>query len=340
MKRIFILSILVLLVACDAKFDEQLLDVSIDDSFLEDFWITAIAFEEDGTAWLGTVEQGLIRVKDGKTKVFDATNSNLPDSLWINDIEIDVSGNVWIAANGVIKYDGANFTQYLSDRNENPGSTVRDLEISRDNELWVAGNISDPDFYNSIDGLDWQSNPTDIQSQEGTISINSIAIDHDDNVWMSINGRTVNNAFLVKYNGEKWTTYGAEELGFQPYWIKDIAIDSKDKVWGVIDYSLSSTFFDYRPLLFSFDGKTGKSYLPEEDFTNFLIASKIMIDSQDRVWVAGTRSISILQNEAWITNFTLPNERTIFTIAAYSADQVWVGTDRGVTVLNIEDVIK
>jgi len=340
MKRIILLPFLVLLFACDATIENLPADISINDSFLEDFWISAIAFEEDGTAWLGTVQQGLIRVKNGKTKIFDATNSNIPDSLWINDIEIDASGNVWIAANGVIKYDGTDFTQYLSERTDKNGNTIRDLEIGRDNELWLAGNVTDSEISNSVDGLDWQTTPVDIQSQEGIITIYSIAIDHDDNVWMSINGRTVNSAFLAKYNGDKWTTYGADELGFQPYWIKDIAIDSKNKVWGVIDYSLSSTFFDYRPLLFSFDGTSGKSYLPGEDFTNFLIASKIMIDAHDRVWVAGTRSISVMENESWISNFTLPNERTVLTFEARSADEVWVGTDRGVTILDVDEVLE
>ncbi len=339
MNRILIIFLLSFLISCESQAPEIAPNFNIDDSFLEDYWITAIAFEADGTAWLGTVEKGIIRVKDGKTKVFDATNSNLPDSLWINDIEIDQSGNVWIGTEGIIKFDGSTFTGYYSDRAENYGKPVRDLEIGHDNQLWIAGNISDPDLYSSIDGLDWQSNPADIQSQYGTLIINSIAIDKDDNVWMSVNG-TVNNAYIAKFNGNMWETFGAEELGFQPYWIKDIDTDSQNRVWGVIDYSLSSTFFEYRPILFSFDGNTGKSFLPGEDFQNFFLASKIMVDANDRVWVTGTRSISILENEQWIANFSLPNERTIFTIAEFSANQVWIGTDKGITVVNVMDILE
>ena len=93
MKRLLpVLLFLALVNAC--KKSENPVPLEISDARLQDYHIISIAFDPSGTAWLGTLSQGLIRHSGTNIAVFDSTNSilNKPPSGTLKSIKKEMSG--------------------------------------------------------------------------------------------------------------------------------------------------------------------------------------------------------------------------------------------------------
>ncbi|GLX80042.1 hypothetical protein tinsulaeT_33820 [Thalassotalea insulae] len=99
--------------------------------------ILALFEDQNNQLWIGTDGGGLNRFNK-QTNTFkhylnDPSNSNSLISNSINDIIQDSNGNYWIATSkGLDKFDGQNFTHYLSNHN------IKTVFIDDTDILWVA----------------------------------------------------------------------------------------------------------------------------------------------------------------------------------------------------------
>lgn len=59
---------------------------------LDNYFVTSIAFDQEGTAWIGTYKQRLIKYNPKEFKVFNSTNSIIPSYFTIYDIAVDSRG--------------------------------------------------------------------------------------------------------------------------------------------------------------------------------------------------------------------------------------------------------
>ena len=70
---------------------------------LEGYHITAIDFDKAGNAWLGTLNQGLIKFDGQNIIVYPEITS------MIRALKVDGENQVYLAADGLIKFDGKKF---------------------------------------------------------------------------------------------------------------------------------------------------------------------------------------------------------------------------------------
>ena len=93
---------------------------------------------ENNYIWAGTCG-GLVRIdaQTDETISFNSSNSGLSDN-YINAITIDKSGYKWLATNdGLVKYDGKNWTTYNDDTSDLPEDCIIALTIDDDN-IWIG----------------------------------------------------------------------------------------------------------------------------------------------------------------------------------------------------------
>ena len=295
-KVICILCIAVFCYSCD-KMEQETRGFKLES--LDGYAVQAIAFDSKGNAWIGTQGKGLIRYNENKNEVvlYNSENSILPESFVLWDIAVDKNDNVWIGADGLWKFDGKNFTHYNSQNTAMPEDVVWSIAVDSKNNIWFASCRYNQGGLVKYDGRTWTAYTPD-NSPLPINSIKGIAIDKSDNVWLSLSDYATWSS-LVKISDEKWNVYTEKELGFMPYNMGGIQFDSKNRLWGAIDYSLSSAILVGSPNLFIFDGKQ-TTQLSCRNNINTDGHTQITIDNKDNVWCFGIGMTSgVLIGEQW-----------------------------------------
>ena len=133
---IVLISLLLIHFSCHNDISSPLENIQLSDHILEGYYITAIDFDSEGTAWIGTFRQGLIKY-DGNITCFDTNNTSLPDSLYIRDIAVDKNDRVWIGTNkGLVKYCNDEFIFFTKSNSIMVTDNVYAISIdSEDNVL-------------------------------------------------------------------------------------------------------------------------------------------------------------------------------------------------------------
>ena len=196
--------------------------------------IKSITRDENGTIWLGTAGEGVVKF-DGKDKwsTYNEFNSGNPGNH-VDSIAIDQSGNVWVATgNGVAKFDrDTTWTVYntsnsgLPDNDTYPIAIDRTQEVSalREDELslWIG-------TFNGLarfDGTNWKTYNTSNSPIPGNL-VRSIAIDRDGNKWIG----TLYDG-LAKFNGDAtWEKYADFNSGLPNNDVYPITFDKEGNIW-------------------------------------------------------------------------------------------------------------
>ena len=325
-KPFFLLTILIILISCE---ETNKSSINFNEQIVDGYFVKSIAFDKQGNAWIGTFKQGLIKYRADETIVYNSENSIISDASVIYDIAVDSKNNVWIACDGLIKYDGTEFTYFKSTNSPIPEDFIRSIAIDSKDNIWFSSSRFRQGGVVKYDGVEWNVY-TPENSELPVNSVQSVTIDKDDNVWLAL-GEIVNNSYLVKISGDKWTTYTSDDLGFIPYHLGNIQIDSKKRVYGAIDYSLSSVISGDRPHIFMFDGNETEQIKND----SILNVNFITIDNQDNIWCATTfNGYAIYNEQKWtIDNLTF-KDAGIFAIEQAPDNRIWIGTNNGIRIGN------
>ena len=301
---------------------------------LDGYVVKAIAFDSKGNAWIGTQGQGLIRYNENETVIYNSENSVLPKDFVIWDIAVDKNDNVWIGANdGVWKYDGIEFTFYNSQNTAMPEDIVRSIAVDSKNNIWMASCRFRQGGLVKYDGNTWTAYTPD-NSPLPTNSVKGIAFDKSDNVWLSLSDY-VNQAYLVKISTDRWDIYDENDLGFKPYYFGGIQCDSKNRLWGAIDYSLSDTWVSPSPHFFIFDEKQTTPLSCGNDVRVTL--PRITIDNNDDVWCYGVGSVwGVWIGEQWkqLDNSVFGGANP-WIIKEATDHRIWFGTENGIYIRSV-----
>jgi len=324
MKIFLYLFIISIIISCERN--ESGLPLSFDEKILDGFFIKSIAFDQHGNAWIGTFKQGLIYHSNQETIYYNQENSPFSDSTVINDIAIDGRNNVWIACESLVKFDGQDFHIYNKSNTPIPEDYIRSVEIDSEDNVWFSSSRSREGGLVKYDGLNWK-----VYSPINTLlpanSISSIAIDGRDRVWIAMN-RYVDSAYLAVLENEDISVFTSSDIGFTPYWMGNIEAGTDGKVYGSVDYSLSSMWGHEGPQVFVFDGLISEQY----NYDKFSNVKFISLDRNNRVWCGVYGGYAVLDGSDWIKEDSCFREEGLFAIEQAPSGAMWFGTGDGVYV--------
>ena len=297
---------------------------------LDGYSVTAIAFDSKGNAWIAT-QKGLVRYNANEITIYNSENSGF--SGGDNDIAVDKNDNVWIGAGGVWKFDGTEFTFYNSQNTAMPENYVRSMAVDSKNNIWMTSCRFQQGGLVKYDGTEWTVYTPQNSPLPGSL-IYDIAIDKSDNVWLAM---FESQAYLVKISNDQWTAYYEKDLGFiRGGPIYSIQFDSRNRLWGGIDFTYSSLSYAPPPHFFIFDGNK-TTQLSCGNYVTTSLRPKITIDKNDYVWCLGIEYIfGVWINEKW-TQF---DESKLFggeSVRAVKEDlngRMWFGTRNGIYIRN------
>jgi ligand-binding sensor domain-containing protein len=310
---LYLISCSFLFISCEWSSEEPFQSRQI----LEGYHVTAIDFDGNGNAWLGTLNQGLIRFDGQRETIF----TEITSLIWA--LKVDSKNQVYMAtAEGLIKFDGEYFTRY--DNNPLMKGNVMALDIDSKDRVWFAVGGFKSGGLGKLDG-DVLSIYTPDNSPLPAHWVSAVKVGSHDEVWLSAQS-SVGSLHLAKIVEEDWVLYDSGNLGFKPYNISNLDENSKGELIGGIDYSLSSTYDPGRPPLFTFNEQEGRQIKSDRPF--FL--NYIFVDRSDRIWCAGSSGYALYENENWFFDEETFREISIFSIAQASDGAIWLGTGDGI----------
>ena len=106
--------------------------------------ISALACTTDGSIWVGSPQNGLTRIKDGKTSIYalgnDSTSRIMIDDH-INALTTDKTGNLWIATDGGLQTYNPRVNQFSNYTKENGKirvNNITSLHYTKSNRMLVG----------------------------------------------------------------------------------------------------------------------------------------------------------------------------------------------------------
>jgi ligand-binding sensor domain-containing protein len=187
-------------------------------------YVTSIFEDSKGNLWFGTNGNGIARYDGEKLKYF-TSKEGLPSDRVTGIIE-DSKGIFWLkTGEGVTKYDGKNFTNFLvGDDNSN---VISNLLIDSKNVFWVG-------TWNGVFKFDGEKfHPFSIPYPEVDTKINEdtkywisgISEDAEGNIWFARD-----NFGACKFDGISFTHFLKKD-GLHSNYVTDIEFDNNGSVW-------------------------------------------------------------------------------------------------------------
>jgi ligand-binding sensor domain-containing protein len=312
--------------------------IQISDHILQSYFVTSIAFDSKGTAWIGTFKQGLIKY-DGIATYYNSKNSTLPDSIVMRDIAVDKNDNIWIGSDaGLIKYDKMHFTLYNTSNSPLAEDVVWSIAIDDNNILWFASCRFRQGGLMKYDGENWTIY-TPENSELPSNSVRDVIVDSRNNKWVAMS-EVVNNGCIIKITGDYWTIFDKEDIGFIPYYFGNLAVDIENNVYASLDYGLSSLWDMTRPNILKYNDKNWTIINPvDENGESLGYVGKINIDLLGNIWASlqGREDfvLSVYNGKKWIYN---NSDFPIDWISEISIDEnntVWLGTGNGIYLVRL-----
>ena len=192
-----------------------------------------------------------------------------------------------------------------------PNNAIMDIEQTAEGYLWLA-------TYNGLtrfDGIEFQVYNRSTSPEFVTNSISALVVDDQNNLWVGTNG-----GGLLRYFQGSFTRYPADSINGSI--ITALAKGDDGVIWigtrqGLVKFE---------------DGVFGK--VGFEELQNINITS--MHYDQQRLWI-GTNTMGVfVVDDQGVINFTREhglNSNFVYSVFVDSRDQVWIGTDRGVSLI-------
>lgn len=309
----------------------------ISDHILQSYFVLSIAFDSEGTAWIGTFKQGLIKY-NGNATYYNSKNSTLPDSIVIRDIAVDKNDNIWLGSDaGLIKYDRIEFTIYNTSNSPIAEDVVWSIAVDDDNILWFSSCRFRQGGLMKLDGQNWTLY-TPENSELPSNSVCDVIVDSRNNKWIAMND-VIDNGCIIKLTDDKWTIFDKADFGFIPYHFGNLAVDIESKVYVSLDYGFSSLWDMTRPNILEYDGKNWTIKNPVDEMGESLgYVSKINIDLLGNLWASlhgrAEITLSVYNHNNWIYNNSIPPNGYSAEIAIDKNNTVWVGTVEGIYLID------
>jgi len=217
---------------------------------------------------------------------------------------------------------------------------ISSMAVDGQNRLWVGTSSESQDA--SIcyfDGDIWRENTPSVDSFH-IEDVACMVVDNEGDLWAGLNIEDPqddpNTPMLAKLENNTWHVISAKDLNnIDPGGIKDMAVDSENKVWIITDTTgvLRYNYITGEVILYPApEGSPPKEFM-----------KSLMIDNDDNVWI-GTVNLGIwkvdAQSHSWDNQYALLYDFpsgvvTINTMVADPYGNIWVGTDDGLLKLDL-----
>ena len=318
--------------------------------------LTNMFAEENGTLWIGTPDNGLVRYQNGQFQTFTTADGLSYKS--IEKIQKDVDGSILIStADGDVTWQNNRFTNkqlydfrnrktYISPSNTRWELTAAGLTATKDgrrkrSELpFNAAQITVNSAYNYLfyvplfedrDGALWFSasgklfklkddNLTTYTAKDGVPQSRAIVItqDHQGNIWL---GTEKDGACLLAENKMNCQTTAN---GLSSNYVMDIFTDRESTIWiSTYEKGINRVTKQVVTPLSTADGLPDKNVYP------------ILEDRQGVFWIGSFTSLSNYKNGKF-TNFTQKEGLIFYIVQSLLEDRdgrLWIGSIGGVEYL-------
>lgn len=267
---------------------------------------TAMLRDRNRELWLGTENQGLVRIGAHGVERLPAGDV-LPHGRIASLLE-DAEGSLWVGANGgLFRLRETLFTRYAR-KDGLSGDYIRAVMEDRRGDLWIGGG-------GGLDRLERDGSIAHVPvlAKNGDdVSVLSLAEDHDGDLWV---GTFADGIFRLR-NGRVSARVGMDE-GLPGGHVRAIAVDAAGLVWAGTQRGLVRL------------GAHGLMPAPQvPGLPSGLITALASIDGA--LWIGSVEGASVLRGHRVerIDVEGLGGARTVFGFRAIGRD-VWISTDRG-----------
>ena len=323
----------------DVKFEK----ITIKEGLSENTVYT-ITQDNHGFMWFGT-QDGLNKFDGYKVSIFSSMEKL--DSLsisdnWINKIQSDSEGNIYIATNGgglnVYNIHTQQFKHFLHDTND--GSTlasnhVNTFFLDSQKVLWV-GTDNGLDKYDPLkkEFIHYKNDPTD----EGTIADNSIKTIFEDSKGRLWIGTEFGGLDMFDRDAEVFIHYTKSGMAgsLSSNYVKCIYEDSEGALWIGTNHGLN--------LMNTETGKFTKYFSsPKDKFSLTSDNINTIYETKEKLFLIGTNGggLNVFDRKSStfsaykyspIDPFSI-SSNTIWDITSDRQGKIWIGTSKGVNVI-------
>lgn len=323
--------------------------ISIDEG-LSNNYVTCIFQDSKGYIWIGT-EDGLNRY-DGKTvKIYNCNNKdkNSLSSTYITDLTEDCLGNIWVGTDDGLDILLTDTDTVISMNDLEDGWNLKINALLRSsydkNIIWVGTE-------NGLMKIDVKSKTIDklyhIEDDENSLTSSSVTCleeGKDNSLWVGTKlGMNIVDKNLNVYSSSFRDKLFITDLVEDSY--GNIFIISKDII---LLYNIGE---DKRHLLYMLNSEGVRRYnITENKLEDIFIVKDnkvnfykniVFVEKKDGVWLSSTQgAIRYSRNKGTINLFTrdssIENSISSNIITCFYEDKngvVWIGTDKGVNILN------
>ena len=269
--------------------------------------LTSMLQDRHGDLWLGTENQGLLRISSHGLERLPA-GLNLPGGRVVS-LREDAEGSIWVGANGgLYRLRETLFSSY-TERDGLSGDYVRTVFEDRDRQLWVG----------SASGLDLQAadgrfRAVPLHNRGGKApSVLSLAQGPDGDLWVGTFGDGV---YRLGRDGRLRHTYAAAD-GMPGGNIRAISVDPQGVVWAGTQKGVVRIDGD-RVQVSSVPGMPGG------------LITALEHDHQGNLWIGTIEGIRVLRGDRVqsIDLAPLGGGRSVFGFHQLG-DAMWISSDRG-----------
>lgn len=269
--------------------------------------MTAMLQDRHGDLWLGTENQGLLRISRHGLERLPA-GLNLPGGRVVS-LREDAEGSIWAGANGGLYRLRETLFASFTERDGLSGDYVRTVLEDTRRTLWVG----------SASGLDRRDPdggfvPVPLHNRGGKApSVLSLAQGLDGDLWVGTFGDGV---FRLDPQGYPRHTYGTDE-GMPGGNVRAMSVDAHGVVWAGTQKGVVRI------------GAEGVS-MPQVAGMPGILITALAHDAQDNLWIGTIEGIRVLRGDhvQSIDLTPLGGGRSVFGFQQIG-DAMWISSDRG-----------
>ena len=267
--------------------------------------VNALASEKD-TLWIATNSWGLIKLNKitHEYQSYDLTDYGFKRN-WAESIVVDKSGNKWFRSmEGIVKFDGTNFTLY--DSLGNSDNNFYEIKLDNNQNIWVNTGKKLAIF----DGKNWQifdkNDSNSIYYRTGIIAFDSAG-----HLWASIVDKEFHYRIIEIYDGKRvlfksdsLTNYIYNYSSWKSWGIESIEVSKNDIKWVTVQDAFSGWC-----LLFKIENDSTWSVTEGfvDDYDFLPSTFRIAIESDNNIWIYGWEYLRWYDGEESWRYYTFKN---------------------------------